>query len=50
METHGSIMVVSLAGAVSVHDMRIRTEKENLDIFVHKKRWFDLLYPAEFIN
>lgn len=50
METHGSIMVLSLAGAVSVHDMRIMPEKENLDIFVHMNRWFDLLSPAELIN
>jgi len=38
MKTHGSIMVVSRAGAVSAHDMRIRPEKENLDIFIHMNR------------
>ena len=38
METYGSLMVVSLARAVSAHDVRIMAEKENLDIFVHMNR------------
>lgn len=50
METHVSIMAVSLAGAVFAHNTWIMTEKENLDIFAHTNRWLGLLSPAELID
>ena len=39
METHASLMVVSLARAVSAHDMRIMAEKKNVDIFAYMNRF-----------